>query len=214
MKTWILNGWAASPEAWSLCKFRRDQLFSYVDQLDGKPEKSMDEVDRVILVGWSMGGSGALRLIMAHPEKVAGLVLVAATPRMMKADGWVGMTERRLAALQMGLQLTMGGGFFGIPEGRPNPYITDTKENLMRGIDYLRTTDLRQALREKRDDFASIPVGIFQSDHDGIVRPSNVEFLKEVFPHAKLHIIPGAEHALPVVIPEQIDAAVQELLGL
>lgn len=214
MKTWILNGWAASPEAWSLCKFRRDRLFSYVDQLDGEPEKLMDEVDRVILVGWSMGGSGALRLVMAHPEKVAGLVLVAATPRMMKDEGWIGMTERRLAALQMGLELTMGGGFFGIPEGRPNPYITDTKENLTRGIDYLRTTDLRQALLEKRQKFADIPAAIFQSDHDGIVRPSNAEFLKEVFPHAKLHIIPGAEHALPVMIPEQIDAAVQEFLSL
>ena len=214
MKTWILNGWAASPEAWSLCKFNRDQLFSYVDQLDGKPEKLMEEVDRVVLVGWSMGGSGALRLVMAHPEKVAGLVLIATTPRMMKDDGWIGMTDRRLAALQMGLQLTMGGGFFGVPEGRPNPYITDSAENLTRGIDYLRTTDLRSSLVEKRDEFASIPVAIFQSDHDGIVRPSNADFLMTVFPHAKLHVIPGPEHALPVTIPEQIDSAVQELISM
>ena len=211
MDTWILNGWAASPEAWSLCKFERNRLFSYVEQLDGEPEKALETASRVILVGWSMGGSGALRLVMAHPEKIAGLVLIAATPRMMKDEGWIGMTERRLAALQMGLQLTMGGGFFGVPEGRPNPYITDTPENLTRGIDYLRATDLRSALLEKCGEFASIPVAIFQSDHDGIVRPSNADFLMQVFPHAKLHIIPSPEHALPVTIPEQIDSAVQEL---
>lgn len=212
MQTWILNGWAASQDAWSLCKFERSRIFSYVDQLNGEPEREMEKVDRVILVGWSMGGSGALRLVMAHPKKIAGLVLVATTPRMMKDDGWVGMTERRLAALQMGLQLTMGGSFFGVPEGRPNPYVTDTVENLSRGIEYLRTTDLRSELCEKRCLFANFPVAIFQSDHDGIVRPSNADFLMQVFQHAKMHIIPGAEHALPVTIPEQIDAAVAEML--
>lgn len=211
MQTWILNGWAASPEAWSLCKFEHERMFSYVDQLDGEPEKALESVERVVLVGWSMGGSGALRLAMAHPGKIAGLVLVAATPRMMKDDGWIGMTERRLAALQMGLQLTMGGGFFGIPEGRPNPYITDTAENLTRGIDYLRTTDLRGRLCEMSSQFANIRVEIFQSERDGIVRPSNADFLMRVFPHAKLHIVPGAEHALPVTIPEQIDTAVADV---
>lgn len=213
IETWILNGWAASPEAWSLCRFERSRLFSYVEQLSGAPERAMEEAGRVVLVGWSMGGSGALRLAMQNPEKIAGLVLVAATPRMMKDDGWVGMTERRLAALQMGLQLTMGGGFFGVPEGRPNPYMTDSTENLTRGIEYLRATDLRAALREKSSLLANIPTEIFQSERDGIVRPSNADFLMSVFPRAKLHMVPGAEHALPVTVPELIDTAVARVMG-
>lgn len=213
MKAWILNGWAASPEAWSLCKFPRSRLFSYVDQLEGLPERMLEQEERVVLVGWSMGGSGALRLAAAHPEKLAGLVLVAATPRMMKDEGWAGMTDRRLAALEAGLRLTMGGAFFGIPEGRPNPYICDSEENLSRGIDYLRATDLRSLLMEKRDAFAKFPVAIFQSERDGIVRSANADFLMQVFPHADLHIVPGTEHALPVTIPGEIDAAVARMLS-
>ncbi len=211
METWILNGWAASADAWSLCGFERSRLFSYTDQLDGLPEKALEAADSVVLVGWSMGGSGALRLLLGHREKIAGLVLVAATPRMMCDEGWAGMTERRLAALEAGLRLTMGGGLFGVPEGRPNPYMTDTEENLSRGIGYLRATDLRRDLMASRGEFASIPVVIFQSERDGIVRSANADFLMRIFPHASLRLVPGAEHALPVAIPGQIDAAVREL---
>ncbi|MBR4476224.1 MAG: alpha/beta hydrolase [Kiritimatiellae bacterium] len=213
-KVFVLNGWAASEEAWSLCRFRRERVFSYVEQLDGEPEKVIADEDDVVLVGWSMGGSSAMRLALRWPEKIRGLVLVAATPRMMedKPAGWRGMSERRLAALKKGLLLTGGGGFFGPPAGLPNPYIVDDEANLDRGLGYLVATDLRssllecEALRTKGER-----VRLFQSEHDGIVRPENATFLEEVFRGAKLRMIPGAEHALPIFIPEMIDSAVEEV---
>ena len=213
-KVFVLNGWAASEEAWSLCKFRRERVFSYVEQLDGEPEKVIAAEDDVVLVGWSMGGSSAMRLALKWPEKIRGLVLVAATPRMMedKPAGWRGMSERRLAALKKGLLMTGGGGFFGPPAGLPNPYIVDDEANLDRGLGYLVATDLRssllecEALRTKGER-----VRLFQSEHDGIVRPENATFLEEVFRGAKLRMIPGAEHALPIFIPEMIDRAVEEV---
>lgn len=212
-KVFVLNGWAASEEAWSLCRFRRERVFSYVEQLDGEPEKVIADEDDVVLVGWSMGGSSAMRLALRWPEKIRGLVLVAATPRMMedKPAGWRGMSERRLAALKKGLLMTGGGGFFGPPAGLPNPYIVDDESNLDRGLGYLVATDLRssllecEALRTKGER-----VRLFQSEHDGIVRPENATFLEEVFRGAKLRMIPGAEHALPIFIPEMIDSAVEE----
>ena len=98
--------------------FPRERVFGYVEQLDGEPERALEAApDGAVLVGWSMGGSGALRLALKYPEKIRGLVLVAATARMMKAPNWNGMSERRLAALEMGLKMTKGEGFFGIPEG-------------------------------------------------------------------------------------------------
>lgn len=213
-KVFVLNGWAASEEAWSLCRFRRERVFSYVEQLDGEPEKVIADEDDVVLVGWSMGGSSAMRLALRWPEKIRGLVLVAATPRMMedKPAGWRGMSERRLAALKKGLLMTGGGGFFGPPAGLPNPYIVDDEANLDRGLGYLVATDLRssllecEALRTKGER-----VRLFQSEHDGIVRPENATFLEEVFRGAKLRMIPGAEHALPIFIPEMIDSAVEEV---
>ncbi len=208
--TLVLNGWAASPHAWDLCTFQRERVYSYIEQLDGLPEKRISSAplnERFVLVGWSMGGSSAMRLVCRFPDRIAGLVLVAATPRMMeeKESGWRGMSPRRLAALEYGLKATNGEGFFGAPADKPNPYMMDCDENLARGLEYLRETDLRENLKKTR---LSCPVYVFQSERDGIVRRENADFLKEVFPQAVVEIVPGAEHALPVFIADRIDAAV------
>lgn len=215
MKTFVLNGWAASERAWDLCEFPRDRVFSYIEQLDGLPEKAIAaEPDGVVLVGWSMGGSSALRLAIAFPEKVRGLVLVAATARMMKDDGWAGMSDRRLAALEVGLKMTHGEGFFGVPAGKPNPYMMDSEDNLSRGLDYLRQTDLRTALAAlKASGRLGCPVAIFQSERDGIVRSENAAYLKSIFPQASVTMVPGPEHALPILVPEQITAATAAIIA-
>ena len=242
----VLNGWAASPHAWDLCGFMRPQqvaalprLFSYVEQLDGEPEKAIENIERCILVGWSMGGSSALRLAVRWPEKVAGLVLIAATPRMMedKKTGWRGMSPHRLEALQYGLLKTQGIGFFGVPEGKPNPYLADDPANLERGLKYLLETDVRKEvvlgasclvpsaeLKHKDGREGNAPstkhhalgtnIHIFQSEHDGIVRPENAAWLKTIFPQASVTMVPGTEHALPIFIPEKIDEAVDTCIRL
>ena len=213
MKTFVLNGWAAGEDAWKLCAFRRERIFSYVEQLDGLPEKAIAECDEdVLAVGWSMGGSGALRMFLEFPDKVRALVLVAATARMMKDENWPGMSERRLEALRRGLEITRGEGFFGPAEGRPNPYVLDSGENLERGLGYLRETDLRARLATaaRREE---TPARIFQSEKDGIVRAENARHLAGIFPLSETTIVPGCEHALPVAIPDLIDSAVEELAG-
>ena len=213
MKCFVLNGWAASSAAWDLCRFRRDRIFSYIEQLDGIPEKELADCDGAMLVGWSMGGSGALRLALDYPEKVKALVLVAATPRMMedRERGWTGMSPRRLDALRRGLELTHGEGFFGPPEGKPNPYMSDCDENLERGLKYLRETDLRARLEAGAP--IKIPTAVFQAERDGIVRAANADYLAGIFEGAKLVKIPGTEHALTIAIPELIDEAVADLSG-
>jgi len=220
----VLNGWAASPHAWDLCRFPRTRVFSYVEQLDGEPEKTMEGAERVVLVGWSMGGSSALRLAARWPEKIAGLVLIAATPRMMeeKESGWKGMSPRRLEALRYGVMMTHGEGFFGVPEGKPNPYCADSDENLARGLKYLLETDVRADLERAFSGLSAHSasgsdqkgVYIFHSERDGIVRPENAAYLQKVFPQASVTMVPGTEHALSIFIPELIDEAVDTCLRL
>jgi pimeloyl-ACP methyl ester carboxylesterase len=214
----VLNGWAASEQAWDLCRFmkrpapdgRLPTLYSYVNQLDGMPEAAFERGGRILLVGWSMGGSSALRLACRYPEQVAGLILVATTPRMMedKESGWKGMSPRRLEALRKGLELTHGQGFFGVPEGKPNPYMEDAPENLERGLKYLLETDVRAEVTRVFGGGCAFPVHIFQCEHDGIVRSSNALWLKDAFPDAALTMLEGGEHALPIMIPDLIDEAV------
>ena len=155
-----------------------------------------------------------MRLFCRFPRKVAGLVLVAATPRMMveKESGWVGMSPRRLEALRYGVAMTRGEGFFGVPEGRPNPYLADAPENLARGLKYLFDTDLRPELGSATS--GTIPIYVFQSERDGIVRAENAAYLKSVFPQANVRVVPGSEHALPIFIPELIDEAVDSCVRL
>ena len=207
MRILVFNGWAAGPETWALCAFPHDWVFDYVEQLDGLPEKVMEESDKVLLVGFSMGGSTALRMWLKWPEKVKGLVLVSTTPRMMEAENWKGMSERRLAALRLGTQMMFGDD--------PSPMYDE--RNMERGLDYLKTTDLRLQLLSISESGESVkrrnfPVFIFQSEKDGIVRPSNAEFLKEVFPQAKVTMVPGNEHVLPIRVPELIDEAVFDII--
>lgn len=224
----VFNGWAASPHAWDLCTFVSRipgcRLFSYVDQLDGLPERVFEATSnaKFLLVGWSMGGSTALRLACRYPDRIAGLVLLAATPRMMEEPetGWKGLNARRLAALRKGLELTHGEGFFGVPEGKPNPYLVDAPANLERGLQYLLDTDLRASLERTFPHPPTptpqppIPIFLFQSERDGIVRPENAAYLKTVFPQAHVAWVPGAEHALPILIPKEIDDAVDACLAV
>ena len=210
MKVLVFNGWAAGPETWALCTFPHDWVFNYLEQLDGLPERVLADADEALLVGFSMGGNAALRLLLRQPEKVCGLVLVSTSPFLMedRAAGWKGLSERRLAALRLGTQLVFGDN--------PSPLYADA--NLNRGLDYLQTSDLREALRALPQSphwphLSQIPVAIFQSERDGIVRPANADFLQSVFPQATVTWVPGHEHILPVTIPEQIDAAVQTCLG-
>ena len=208
LKTLVFNGWAAGHEAWDLCTFEHDWVFNYVERLDGLPERIIADSDEVLLVGFSMGGSTALRMLLRFPEKVKGLVLISATPCMMeKKEGegevWKGMSERRLAALKLGTEMMFNGD--------PSPMYDPV--NMNRGLDYLRTTDLRHELLAVSGR-AAIPVAIFQSERDGIVRPANAEFLKRVFPQASVTYVPGNEHVLPVTIPDLIDKAVEEIIGI
>ena len=211
--TLVLNGWAASARAWDLCAFRRDRILSYVEQLDGLADRALDAAaDGAVLVGWSMGGSTALRLAASRPDRIRGLVLVAATPRMMADEGWRGMTPRRLEALHRGLELTCGEGFLGRPEGVPNPYLMDGEANLRRGLDYLLETDLRPVLEAAFGGVRTpFPVAIFQSRRDGIVPLAHAEYLARLFPQAVVTCVDGGEHALPVTIPGAIDAAVRAI---
>ena len=227
----MLNGWASSPHAWDLCGFMSRpgvRLFSYVDQLAGLPERflaasgpnasNLSTPPKFVLVGWSMGGSSALRLACRFPDRVAGLVLVAATPRMMedRAAGWRGMSPRRLDALRKGLEITHGEGFFGVPADKPNPYMVDGPGNLEGGLKYLLETDIRADLERTFGPRGggAFPVYVFQSERDGIVRAENAAYLKTVFPQARVTMVPGTEHALPIMIPEEIDHAVDAGLSV
>ena len=89
------------------------------DEADIQTIRKVMEVDyfapviitKAILHRMLQSGGGQL----ACTGSIAGLVLIAATPRMMEDvdAGWDGMSPRRLEVLRRGLELTHGQGLFG-----------------------------------------------------------------------------------------------------
>ena len=201
----VCNGWAAGPETWALTTFPRDWTFDYLEQLAGLPERVLTDFDEVLLIGFSMGSQTALDLYLKYPEKVKGLVLISATPRMMADEGWPGFSPRRLEALRLGTEMVY----------RNNPSPLYAPENLHRGLEWLERTDLRERLEARpncRDSINPLPVAILHSERDGIVRPHNAEYLHQLFPGSKVTMVPGNEHVLPVTAAHLVDKAVYEIM--
>ena len=216
MKTFVLNGWAASTQAWKNCAFTKDRIYSYVQLLDGEFRRDISQLQEgVVCVGWSMGGGMLLEALLEFPDKIKAAVLVAATPRMKADDSWKGMSDRRIEALRRGLELSLlGQNLFDGADPRW-VYETDTEENLSRGLDYLRMLDLRSRLCEasKSGLFDNLPVRILHSAKDAVVNPANADFLSCVFPCSSKIIVEGASHALPATVPELVDGQVSEVLS-
>ena len=61
---------------------KTQQAFSMTDHLTDL-ERVLDryEIDRCLILGWSLGGILALELAVKHPERVSGLILVATAGR-------------------------------------------------------------------------------------------------------------------------------------
>lgn len=77
------------------------QLLPLLDKADAAGGKS----SKTTLVGWSLGGLLAQAIAQAAPEKVAGLALIASTPKFVQSDTWeYALSEEVLAGFADNLQ--------------------------------------------------------------------------------------------------------------
>ncbi|MCV6587009.1 MAG: alpha/beta hydrolase [Marinibacterium sp.] len=78
-----------------------------IDSLTGGP---------LVVVGSSMGGWQALLLTRARPERVAGLVTIAAAPDFTEDGYWAGFTDDQKAVIE-------AGGQIELPSDYMEPYV-------------------------------------------------------------------------------------------
>lgn len=145
---------------------------------------TLDAVDHltegaILPVGSSMGGWQALLLARARPDRMAGLVTIAAAPDFTEDSYWAGFTDAQKAQLE-------GQGFVDLPSDYMEPYRI-TRRMIEDGRDHLV---LRTPLS------LPFPVRCLQGTADTAVRTDVAVRLIEhaECPDMRLTLVKDADH--------------------
>jgi pimeloyl-[acyl-carrier protein] methyl ester esterase len=181
---------------------------------------------RCVLVGWSFGAKLALSIAADFPERVAALVLIAATPKHMQAEDWPqGMKPEAMRAFRRALeqdwqktlddfiwlqlrgsrnaeaaQRAIAGAL--AEEGAPDPAA------LASGLALLGSVDLRAQVPG-----IAAPALVIAGENDRVTPPAAAQWLAAQLPHATLVEIPRAGHAPLVSHYLEVAAALRDFLA-
>lgn len=167
--------------------------------------------DRFALAGYSMGGRIALHVALAAPERISRLVLVATTAGIADDDE---RAARRVAddALAARIEAQPIEEFAEAWGAQPLFAGQSAEVRALAHADRLRNepAGLAASLRGvgtgamtplwKRLDTLTMPVDVVVGEQDEKFRAIGTR-LRAVMPHARLTVIPGVGHALPLEAP-------------
>jgi len=177
---------------------------------------------QAVLVGFSEGGALCMLFAAAYPERVRGLVLVGAFPRMAAAPDWpAGWSPERAAAARAYIQQGWGGGQTILalaPSAASRPdfrrYAAETEqEGASPGaaLDVLEMNlrvDVRPLLGAVR-----APTHVLHRTDDGIIDVRNGRALAAAIPGAQLTELPGDDHVFLFDDSATLVDAVRALAG-
>jgi len=206
-------GWASPTTSLNWCDF--------LGEPDANPLPEFCESEcKIILVGWSLGGLVAIQLAHEYPDKVAGVVLISSTSRMLEDDDYVGVSPVALSAMRRRFNRQPGRvirDFFTSccsPDHREKlvAAFCERAENidmgqLDRGLAFLERTDLRSVLKEIES-----PVLVIHGEEDAIIPIESGAYLADNAPNASLRSIAGHGHALPQIVPTEIASMIRDFV--
>ena len=164
--------------------------------------------DGAYVCGWSLGAMLALQIAAPAPQRMAGLILVGATPGFTQRADWHAAQAPALldtfraaieldatGTLQRFVALLNQGDAHARPIGRAlNRQLQSTpladRETLLAGLDWLRDVDLREQIAR-----IEVPTLLIHGENDPLMPPAAARWLDETLPNAQLKTIPGAAHA-------------------
>jgi len=170
------------------------------------------------ILGWSLGALLALEAALAWPDRFAEVVLVGGTARFCSdGEGFPGTEARVLRAMRARLRrdreavLTDFAAASAAPDGGETTQATwraqargFATEMLARGLDALGAIDLRE-----RAAGLDRPVRLVHGESDAIVPWQGAAATASILPRARLEVLPGRGHALPLAAPAEVAARLE-----
>ena len=174
-------------------------------------------LERVTLLGWSLGGMLAQELAARFPARIERLVLVATTPRFVSAPDWQhGLADSAVRALARDFKrapIPTLAHFWRLQfsgEGSiPSPRLPQVEPaTALGGLELLRQVDLRNQLSE-----ITMPALVLHGSHDVIIPVAAGRFLAATLPQAFLHEVNDGGHTpfLSATVP--VSAAIRRFLS-
>ncbi|AQS71858.1 4-carboxymuconolactone decarboxylase [Streptomyces pactum] len=169
-------------------------------------------VQRFGYAGCAFGGAVGIELALRHPERVASLALIAASPRFGTADefrqrGVIVRTNGLEPIARSSPERWFTGGF-----AAAQPAITEWAVQMVRTTDpgcYIAACEALAAF-DVRGELGHVgaPTLVLVGSDDQVTGPAEARTLVAGIPDARLAVVPGASHLVPVEQP----AAVTDLL--
>lgn len=190
------------------------------------------EIERASVIGHSWGAAITMRLMMDHPERTQGAVLVAPALRAWvgeaafynRATGWpvVGTLITRAVVPTVGRNsLSDGAASAFHPEPMPDGYVEATRLPLLLRADVWRANaaDMARvnphlAAQETRYGEIDQPVILIAGPDDTVLLTHrHAEPVAETLPRGELRLIDGAGHNPHHAHADQIAAALADVLA-
>ena len=177
-------------------------------------------LDRVDLLGHSIGGMLAQEFALTYPERVHRLVLYATTPAFGGRDPAFaeGFLRERLAPLDAGQSMAQLAAesmaeLLG-PEAHPDAAPLATAAMAAVPEAAYRATVRCLTTFNRRDDLARIaaPTLLVCGERDPLAPPRTMERMRDTMPAARLVVLPGAGHLAHLEYPADFNASVAAFL--
>ncbi|MGW6543529.1 bifunctional 3-oxoadipate enol-lactonase/4-carboxymuconolactone decarboxylase PcaDC [Streptomyces massasporeus] len=169
-------------------------------------------VHRFGYAGCALGGAVGIELALRHPERLASLALIAASPRFGTADefrqrGVIVRTNGLDPIARTAPERWFTGGF-----AAAQPAITEWAVQMVRTTDpgcYIASCEALASF-DVRSELGRVgaPTLVLVGSDDQVTGPAEARTLVAGIPDARLAVVPGASHLVPVEQP----AAVTDLL--
>ncbi|MFK0110842.1 4-carboxymuconolactone decarboxylase [Streptomyces sp. NPDC091217] len=169
-------------------------------------------VQRFGYAGCALGGAVGMELALRHPERIASLALVAASPRFGTADEF---RQRGVIVRSNGLDpiaRTSPDRWFTSGFAAAQPAITEWAVQMVRTTDpgcYIAACEALAGFDVRHElAMVGVPTLVLVGSDDQVTGPAEARTLVAGIPDARLAVVPGASHLVPVEQP----AAVTDLL--